>query len=71
MLRCVWQTEPDHPSQTELQHLAAGDLEVLVCAGCSATFLVKNGIPVMLREDALEADEKKDLRRARKVLLGR
>jgi uncharacterized protein YbaR (Trm112 family) len=68
ILRCIWHKHPKHrkPANLDLDHV--GDREVLVCRGCPAIYLTKDGIPRLLEESLLTPAERRELKLARKAL---
>jgi uncharacterized protein YbaR (Trm112 family) len=65
LLRCIWQTELSHPAVAALRLVEADAGQILVCVGCGATFLVKDGIPIMLDDQDLSEEERRLLRSSR------
>jgi uncharacterized protein YbaR (Trm112 family) len=63
LLRCIWE-------YGELLEKATDDgrISILVCRRCSASFLVVDGIPVMVDDKELSRTERLQLRHARRFL---
>jgi hypothetical protein len=68
ILRCVFQTEPNHREDANLRLVVTGNdnLQMLKCVSCSATFLVKAGIAHMIEDNELDKDDRRVLQRLRR-----
>jgi uncharacterized protein YbaR (Trm112 family) len=68
MLRCIYHNEATHTSDGGLRIIVTGsdNLQLLKCVGCTATYLVKAGIPHMLQDEQLSREDRSVLRRLRR-----
>lgn len=68
MVRCIYQNDPAHAGDGSLRIIVSGsdNLQLLKCAGCTATYLMRAGIPHMLQDEQLSREDCKVLRRLRR-----
>jgi hypothetical protein len=68
ILRCIFQGDPDHCADAGIRVVVTGnrELQLLTCVGCTATYLMKNGISHMLLDQELSREDCRTLKRLRR-----